>query len=445
MSNPTKQLIAEVISIGDEMTSGARLDTNGQWLSRRLGEMGIHVAFHSTVGDTLSHNVDVFRIASERADLVIATGGLGPTRDDLTREALAELSQRPLELRQDALDHILELFTKRHREMPNRNRVQAMFPVGSEQIFNPEGSAPGIDIVIDRTDQSPSRIFALPGVPAEMKRMFDDTVAPRILEQGQSGTIIEHLVMKFFGTGESDMEQRLGEMIARDREPRVGITVSKATISLRITATATSKAECDHQIAETRREILDRVSEFYFGDGELYEQQHAIVESLSASGQSLMIIELGKSAPLGDWFAAIDQADRYLGGISVFDRAQLTRFVSCRNQNPTTTFSENQQNRESSLDPIDSDGSFNELLQRFQQLYATDWLLVVDSYPTLTQTSPGPLPAQEVRFYVLDPSGKIHLDQQSMGGHPDVIQPRVAKAAMRFLRQQLATVIYQVV
>ena len=138
MSNPTKQLVAEVISIGDEMTSGARLDTNGQWLSRRLGEMGIHVAFHSTVGDTLSHNVDVFRIAANRADLVIATGGLGPTRDDLTREALAELAQQPLELRQDALDHILELFTKRNREMPERNQVQALFPVGSEQIFNPE-------------------------------------------------------------------------------------------------------------------------------------------------------------------------------------------------------------------------------------------------------------------------------------------------------------------
>jgi nicotinamide-nucleotide amidase len=431
MSNPIKQLVAEVISIGDEMTSGARLDTNGQWLSRRLGEMGIHVAFHSTVGDTLSHNVDVFRIAANRADLVIATGGLGPTRDDLTREALAELAQQPLQLRQDALDHILELFTKRNREMPERNQVQAMFPVGSEQIFNPEGSAPGIDIVIDRTNDSQSRIFALPGVPAEMKRMFDDTVAPRILEQGHSGTIIQHLVMKFFGTGESDMEQRLGEMISRNRQPRVGITVSKATISLRITATATSKAECDHQIAQTRQEILDRVSEFYFGEGETYEQQHAIVESLNARGDSLMIIELGMSAPLGDWFAAIDQADCYHGGISLANRDQLLRFITSEKR-------ESDEHHDKTADTPIPDKVFGERLHRFREQHATDWLLVVDSYPSLTQTTPGPLPAQDVHFYVLGPTGALHVDHQSMGGHPDVIQPRVAKAAMRFLRQRIS-------
>ena len=438
MSNPTKQLVAEVISIGDEMTSGARLDTNGQWLSRRLGEMGIHVAFHSTVGDTLSHNVEVFRIAANRADLVIATGGLGPTRDDLTREALAELAQQPLELRQDALDHILELFTKRNREMPERNQVQAMFPVGSEQIFNPEGSAPGIDIVIERANDSHSRIFALPGVPAEMKRMFDDTVAPRILEQGHSGTIIQHLVMKFFGTGESDMEQRLGEMISRNRQPRVGITVSKATISLRITATATSKAECDRQIAQTRQEILDRVSEFYFGEGENYEQQHAIVESLNASGDSLMIIELGRSAPLGDWFAAIDQADCYHGGISVANRDQLLRFITSEQQAAQNEQQETQEPHNGTGETSRPDEVFGERLHRFREQHATDWLLVVDSYPSLTQTAPGPLPAQDVHFYVIDPSGEIHVDHQSMGGHSDVIQPRVAKAAMRFLRQRIS-------
>ena len=99
----SNQRIAEVISIGDEMTSGARLDTNGQWLSRRLGELGIQVAFHTTVGDTLSHNVDVFRSATQRADIIIATGGLGPTRDDLTREALSTLAGQPLELRQDEI------------------------------------------------------------------------------------------------------------------------------------------------------------------------------------------------------------------------------------------------------------------------------------------------------------------------------------------------------
>ncbi len=163
---------------------------------------------------------------------------------------------QPLELQQDALDHITNLFSVRQREMPERNRMQAMFPRGSEQIFNPQGTAPGIDLSVPRDNGLMCRLFALPGVPAEMKRMFDETVAPRILGIGGGATCIRHLVMKFFGTGESDMERRLGEMIARDREPRVGITVSTATISLRITATGDSDEACDaHDSPDKRRDL----------------------------------------------------------------------------------------------------------------------------------------------------------------------------------------------
>ncbi len=431
MTNPNDQLIAEVISIGDEMTSGARLDTNGQWLSRRLGELGIQVAFHTTVGDTLSHNVDVFRIASQRADIVVATGGLGPTRDDLTREVLAELAGVPLELRQDALDHILELFSKRNRVMPLRNQVQAMFPIGSTQIHNPEGSAPGIDIVLKRENQTTSRVFALPGVPAEMKRMFDETVAHRIVEQGNGGTVIEHHVMKFFGTGESDMEQRLGEMIARGREPRIGITVSKATISLRITATANTTAACKQQIEQARKEILGCVAEFHFGDGEDFEQQHAIIELLTRRDQSLMIIELGKAAPLGDWFAAIDHADCYHGGISLADMQQLASLVDGKWLTTVDSTDREKQDRV-------CDDAMRALLNRVRDGFPSDWILIVDPYPSLTQDRPGPLPAQDVTFWITTPDGKILQEQQSMGGHPDVIQPRIAKAAMQFLRKQLA-------
>ena len=265
MTQETRQLTAEVISIGDEMTSGARLDTNAQWLSRRLGELGIQVTFHSTVGDTLEHNVDVFRTAAGRADIIVSTGGLGPTRDDLTREALAAMANVPLEMDHSAMEHIEQMFARRKRDMPDRNRVQAMFPQGSLQIFNPQGTAPGIDFSLPEQNCHQARIFALPGVPAEMKRMFDETVAPRILESKGNQTEIKQHVMKFFGTGESDMETRLGPMIARDRQPRVGITVSTATISLRITATGTDAQDCQNQIDQTRTEIMERVSEFYFG------------------------------------------------------------------------------------------------------------------------------------------------------------------------------------
>src|SRR5437016_4624089 len=152
---------AEIISIGDELTSGQRLDTNSQWLSTRLGELGVTVMYHTTVADNLEANVQVFRNAAERADLVVASGGLGPTADDLTRDAIAAAAGVELDFLPSVFAHIESLFARRKRPMPQRNRVQAMFPRGSRVIPNPAGTAPGIDIDMPRLGQRPSRIFAL--------------------------------------------------------------------------------------------------------------------------------------------------------------------------------------------------------------------------------------------------------------------------------------------
>ena len=411
MTQETRQLTAEVISIGDEMTSGARLDTNAQWLSRRLGELGIQVTFHSTVGDTLEHNVDVFRTAAGRADMIVSTGGLGPTRDDLTREALAAMANVPLEMDHSAMEHIEQMFARRKRDMPDRNRVQAMFPQGSFQIFNPQGTAPGIDFSLPEQNCHQARIFALPGVPAEMKRMFDETVAPRILESKGNQTEIKQHVMKFFGTGESDMETRLGPMIARDRQPRVGITVSTATISLRITATGTDAEDCQNQIDQTRTEILERVSEFYFGEGDDYEQQDAIIETLLKREQNLLLIEYGRAAPLGDWFAKLGDSPAFAGGLSLPDPERLQQIFAGDTLQTTVT--------------------------NVQAKSGADWVLIIDRYPEVCRTSNLPLPASEINLIVVSPDGEIMMRKETLGGHPDVIQPRIAKAGMAWLRQVL--------
>ncbi len=410
---PPRQLIAEVISIGDEMTSGARLDTNSQWISQRLGDLGVEVAFHSTVGDTLSHNVDVFRIAANRADVVVASGGLGPTRDDLTREALALAVDQPLELNESALAHIEALFSKRGREMPDRNRLQAMFPRGSQTIFNPQGTAPGVDLPFARPSQPDSRVFALPGVPAEMKQMFDATVADRILSMGGSSQCIVSDVMKFFGTGESDMEQRLGPMIARDRQPRVGITVSEATISLRISATAVDKATCQAMIDQTRQEILQRVGELHFADGEHVEQFHVVDEVLKNRQQSVAVIELGNAAPLGDWFASLGTTTAYRGGVSV--------------------------NASQDLAAITGQGELSLALANLKTFVGSDWVLMVDGYPALNHTSDAPAEASEISFMLMTPAGQIVTQTISMGGHPSILQQRIAKSALQWFRQVLAS------
>jgi len=410
---------AEIISIGDEMIRGARLDTNTQWLSRRLAELGVDVQFHTTVGDTLSHNTDVFRIAMRRADVVVATGGLGPTQDDLTREAIAEAVGRPLTLDDASLRHIQSMFSRRGREMPERNQVQAMFPLGSVPIVNPQGTAPGIDMVATRDDGTESRVFALPGVPAEMKTMFDQSVAPTIMAAGGGIKTIRHAVMKFFGTGESDMEQRLGDMIARDRQPRVGITVSSATISLRISAIADTEDECKAMIESTREEILQRVGDLHFGDGETFEQHHAVDRTLQQRGGRLAVIELGRAAPLGNWFATLGDTPAFAGGVSLATIDDLVRLTNATpSSDATQTLTD----------------CFDVIGDRFQ----ADWILLVNEYPDLQNLGGQVMPASEVTFTVRDPHGRQSSLTERLGGHPSIVQPRIAKAALMFLRQRLA-------
>ncbi|EMI53195.1 competence/damage-inducible protein A [Rhodopirellula sallentina] len=417
-------LNAEIIAIGDEMISGARIDTNTAWLSRRLAELGVDVHFHSTVGDTLSHNTDAFRIAVRRADIVVATGGLGPTRDDLTREAIAEALGRPLQLDEASLKHIESMFAVRGREMPQRNRSQAMFPLGASAIPNPQGTAPGVDAPSPREDGTESRIFALPGVPDEMKTMFDASVAPAILSLNHAGRHIRHSVMKFFGVGESDMEERLGDMIDRERQPRVGITVSSATISLRISAMGETVAQCEEMIASTRKEILDRVGDLYFGDGETFEQQHAVEAILREREQRLVVIELGNAAPLGDWLAALGDSPVIAGGLSLANVGELSRFA----REPIPPASD---------DADDFAERYNACLQVVRKRFHADWIVMVDAYPDLTIHEGSVLPASPLTIHVCDPQGNVASQHKRIGGHPSIVHPRIAKAALMFLRSEL--------
>ncbi len=258
-----KSPIAEIIAVGDEMTSGQRLDTNSQWLAQQLNDLGIEVAFHSTVGDDLNRQTDVIRTATERANIVVMTGGLGPTKDDLTRQAIADAAGVELDLDEDALRHIESIFARHKRTMSPINRQQAQFPRGGKTIHNEEGTAPGVDF-----PTGSSRVFAMPGVPYEMKLMWQAHVAPEIVAMSGSKKIIRHHVLRCFGVGESEAESRMPELIARDREPRVGITASMAVISFRITATADSEEECQKQIETTIAYVRETLGEVVFGENE---------------------------------------------------------------------------------------------------------------------------------------------------------------------------------
>ena len=304
-------MLAEIIAIGDELTSGQRLDTNSQWLSRELGLLGIPVGYHTTACDTLAAGVHAFRTAAHRAQVVVATGGLGPTADDLTRDVLSELSGQRLVLSQQALEVIASRFLTRHSVMPESNRRQAMFPQGSSPIENPDGTAPGIKMVLPAPDGwgegVGSVVYALPGVPAEMRRMWDETVSGDLKQVAGKKRVLLHRRLKCFGAGESAIEEMLPGIIERGRDPTVGITAHEATITLRISAWADNNDSCWEKIKTTENIIRETLGQLVYGE-EDDEVEDAAAAALLAASASLATVEAGTAGRVASLFA--QAADR---------------------------------------------------------------------------------------------------------------------------------------
>ncbi|MEM7474470.1 MAG: molybdopterin-binding protein, partial [Planctomycetota bacterium] len=421
---------AEVIAIGDELSSGQRLDTNSQWLSQRLGELGFNTEYHTTVGDDLAANIRVLRAAADRADVIAVTGGLGPTLDDLTRQALADAFNRPLELHAASLRRLEVFFEQRKREMPERNRAQAMFPRGAEVIKNPHGTAPGIDLAVENSSGRKARFFALPGVPAEMKEMWRQTVAKRLEEQlgHEQGTLRYHAI-KMFGVGESEVEVRLPTVTERDRVPAVGITVSRATITLRIAGRAKSEEDFDSLIAPTIEEINAAMGDLIFGTGN-EELQHCVVKCLRESGKRMATLEIGHGAHLAAWLLTADSTAADSGNAS--DAAELNTVSAGNLAFPSSLSASSWLPKGHSLDP-ESDVSLANAVKQLALKQDCEIALLLGTYP-----STGAMEQSQTTFplfFAVCHEGQSQIVRLSMGGHPDVLGPRIAKTGLDCVRR----------
>lgn len=252
----------EIVTIGTELLLGEIVDTNSAYIARQLRDIGVNIHYLTTVGDNCERIAEAVRTGLRRADVVITTGGLGPTVDDMTRQGVADAIGRSLEFRPELLEQIAERFRQLGAKMSDNNRVQAYIPEGSIPVFNRLGTAPCYIVEAEQ-----GTVISLPGVPREMKDILAATVIPYLRERMGGKGIIKALVLRTAGIGESQIDARIGDLETWSN-PTVGLAAHTGQTDIRITARADTEAEADALIAQAEAIIRERVGDFIYGVGQ---------------------------------------------------------------------------------------------------------------------------------------------------------------------------------
>lgn len=301
---------AEVIGVGTELLLGQIANTNAREISERLADTGVDVLWHTVVGDNEARIAEAFRGAMQRADLVIATGGLGPTGDDITREGLARALGVGLERREEIAQHLRETFARFERDMPPSNLRQADVPEGGRFILPRRGTAPGV--VVERDG---ARIYAVPGVPAEMREMLEGTILPELRALVGESTIASR-VIKTAGVAEAQVAETLEDLFDGSTNPTVAYLAGAGEVRIRLTAKATTAAEARAQIEPIEAEIRDRLGEAVFGaDDDLLEE--VIGRLLQDRGWRVACAESLTGGALGSRLTDIAGASLWFAGSAV--------------------------------------------------------------------------------------------------------------------------------
>lgn len=275
-----KNINAEIVAVGTELLLGQIANTNAQWISEKLASIGINVHHHAVVGDNLKRVEEQFRISGNRSDVMIVTGGLGPTEDDLTREAFQQITGADIVEHEPAMKKIEAFFQKQKTDMTPNNRKQARVFAGSDVIENNTGMAAGMSL-----SHEGKTWFFLPGVPREMKQMMTDSVLPQLQQLAGEKMVIQSTMLRFTGIGESRLEHELRDLIHEQTNPTIAPLAQNEGVAIRLTSKAATSDEATDVINRTKQEILDRVGGHYYGvdDQTLEEKVLALLKKKDVS------------------------------------------------------------------------------------------------------------------------------------------------------------------
>lgn len=306
-------MTAEIICIGTEILLGDILNSNSQFIAQELANLGIPHYYQNVVGDNLDRVHEVIKIASQRSQILIFTGGLGPTPDDLTTEAIASFFQTPLEEKLEIIEDITKKFAERGREMTANNRKQALIPQGAQILPNLAGTAPGM--IWQPTANL--TILTFPGVPSEMMQMWRDTAVPFLKSQGWGQDIIYSRMMRFRGIGESALAEKVNHLFSLSN-PTVAPYASLGEVKLRVSAKANNRETAEKLILPVAKEIESIAGEDYFGyDNDTLAS--VVGKLLQQKGQTVSVAESCTGGGLGAMLTEIAGSSSYfMGGVIVY-------------------------------------------------------------------------------------------------------------------------------
>jgi nicotinamide-nucleotide amidase len=318
----TENVNAEIVAIGTEILLGEITDTNSVFIAKALRDIGINLFFMTSVGDNEERIASAIQIAMGRAQVVITCGGLGPTIDDMTRQAIAMATNRGLTFHQNLLDAIAVRFSGFRAQMTENNRRQAYLPDDSILIENPVGTAPSFIV-----EHQGSIIISLPGVPREMKFLMNEKVIPHLKERYRLGSgIIKAKVLKTAGIGESLLDSEIGTSLLEMSNPTVGLAAHAGQVDVRITAKADTEQIADEMIKSVEVRIRERVGKFIFGvDND--EIENVLVNLLVSNEMTLAVVETGVGNPIGKRISSVQNSEKSLTRHVVYPDPESARIA----------------------------------------------------------------------------------------------------------------------